>query len=150
MDSDAESVMSARNLNAASPFNFVAFYFSSTQWLCFSSGSKLRRNRTDKQRFKSELEKNRPNLTQAQCRSVELEIYKIVVRIYFVTKTCNWLELKIQLQDFVQVTPTRRIHFQFDHNSQQRSQAVVSAQFFSVWLVCAKRKAAIKDVHLKE
>lgn len=63
---------------------------------------------------------------------------------------CNWFKLMIQLQDFVKVTQTPRIHFQFDHNSREGSEPVVSAQFFSVWLVCAKRKAAIKDVHLKE
>jgi len=65
-------------------------------------------------------------------------------------KTCNWLELKVQFQDFVQVTQTPRIHFQFDHNSGEGSGRAVSAQLFSISLVCTKRKAAIKDVHLKE
>lgn len=130
--------------------HYSLLIFLGSQGLCFCSGSKLRRNRADKQRFQSELEKNRPNLTQAQCRSVELEIYKIVVCIDLVMKTCNWLELKVQLQDFVQVTQTARIHFQFDHNSREGSGAVVSAQLFSISLVCTKRKAAIKDVHLKE
>jgi hypothetical protein len=58
--------------------------------------------------------------------------------------------LKVQFQDFVQVTQTPRVHFQFDHNSRERSGAAVSAQLFSNWLVCTKHKAAIKDVHLKE
>jgi hypothetical protein len=58
--------------------------------------------------------------------------------------------LKVQLQDFVEVTQTPRIHFQFDHDSREGSGPVVSAQFFSALLVCAERKAAIKDVHLKE
>jgi hypothetical protein len=58
--------------------------------------------------------------------------------------------LKIQLQDFIQVTQTPRIHLQFDHNSREGSEPVVSAQFFSVSFVCADRKAAIKGVHLKE
>ena len=124
--------------------------FLGSQRLCFCSGSKLRRNRADKQRFQSELEKNRPNLTQAQCWSVELEVYKIVVCIDLVMKAGNWLKLKIQLQDFVQVTQTLRIHFQFDHNSREGSGPAVSAQLFSISLVCTKRKAAIKDVHLKE
>jgi hypothetical protein len=130
--------------------HFVGYYSLSSQRLCLCSGSKLRRNRTDKQRFKSKLEKNRPNLAQAQGRPIELEIYKIVVGIYFVMKACNWLELKIQLQDFVQVAQTSRIHFQFDHNSREGSEAVVLAQFFSASLVCARRKAAIKEVHRKE
>jgi hypothetical protein len=58
--------------------------------------------------------------------------------------------LKVQFQDFVQVTQTPRVHFQFDHNSRERSGAVVSAQSFSISLVCTKRKGAIKDVHLNE
>ena len=118
--------------------------------LCFCSGSKLLWNRADKQRFQSELEKNCPNLAQAQCCSVELEVYKIMVCIDLVVKTCNWLELKVQLQDFVQVTQTPCIDFQFDHNSRERSGLTVCAQLFSVSLVCTKRKAAIKDVHLNE
>jgi hypothetical protein len=65
-------------------------------------------------------------------------------------KTCNWLELKVQLQDFVQVTQPLCIHFQFDHNSREGSGLAVSAQLISISLVCTKRKAAIKDVHLKE
>src|SRR5436190_14922861 len=128
----------------------VTIHLSCTQWLGLRSGSKLRRNRADEQRFKSKLEKNRSNVTQAQCRSINLKIYEIVVCIDLVTKPCNWLKLKIQLQDFVQVTQTPRIHFQFDHNSRERSEPVVSAQFFSASLVCAEPKAAIKDVHLKE
>src|SRR6266545_390462 len=91
--------------------------FLGSQRLCFCSGSKLRRNCADEQRFKPKLEKNRPNLTHAQRRSVELEIYKIVVCIDLVMKACDWLKLKIQVQDFVQVTQTLRIHFKFDHNS---------------------------------
>src|SRR5205814_10354562 len=112
--------------------------------------SKLRWNRANEQGFQSKLKKNRPNLTHTQRRSVELEIYKIVVCIDLVMKAGNWLELKIQLQDFVQVAQTPRIHFQFDHNSREASGPAVSAQLFSTSLVCNKRKAAIKDVHLKE
>jgi hypothetical protein len=81
--------------------HFVAFYSSSSQRLCFCFGSKLRWNHADEQRFKSKLEKNRPNLAHTQCWSVELEIYKIVGCIDLVMKACNWLKLKIQLQDFV-------------------------------------------------
>ena len=73
-----------------------------------------------------------------------------MVCIDLVVKTCNWLELKVQLQDFVQVTQTPCIDFQFDHNSRERSGLTVCAQLFSVSLVCTKRKAAIKDVHLNE
>jgi hypothetical protein len=120
------------------------------QRLRFCSGSKLRRNRADKQRFKSEFDENRPNFAQAQHGSVELEIYKVMICIDFVTKARNRLELKIQLKDFVQVAQTPRIHFQFDHNILERSQPIVSAQFFSVGLVCVRRKAAIKDGALKE
>jgi hypothetical protein len=73
-----------------------------------------------------------------------------MVCIDLVMKTCNWLELKVQLQDFVQVPQTPCIHFQFDHNSRKGSELAVSAQLFSISLVCTKRKAAIKDLHLKE
>jgi hypothetical protein len=65
-------------------------------------------------------------------------------------KACNWLELKIQFQNFVQVTQTPCIHLQFDHNSREGSGQAVSAQLFSISFVCTKRKAAIKDVHLNE
>jgi hypothetical protein len=58
--------------------------------------------------------------------------------------------LKVQVQDFIQVTQTSRVDFQFDHNSRKSSGRVVSTQLFSIALVCTKRKAAIKDVHLKE
>src|SRR4030095_8598677 len=144
------SVPDTRSSGLSVTIHFLAFYFSSAKRLCFCSGSKLRRNRADKQRFKSKLEKNRSNLTHTQCRSVELEIYKIVVCIDLVMNACNWIKLKIQLQDFFEVTQTSRIHFQFDHDSRERSEPVVSAQFFSALLVCAERKAAIKEVHLKE
>ena len=95
-------------------------------------------------------EKNRSDFTHAQYGSVELEVYKIVIRIHFIMEACNWLELKIQLQDFVQVTQTPRIYFQFDHNSSEGSGLAVSAQFLSVLWVCVDCKAAIQDVHLKE
>src|SRR5258707_3728607 len=88
--------------------SLITIHLLCTERLCFCSGPKLRRNRADKQRFQPELEKNRPNLTQAQCCSIELEVYKIVVCIDLVMKTRNWLELKVQLQDFFQVTQTPR------------------------------------------
>ena len=63
--------------------------------------------------------------------SVKLEVYKIVVCIDLVMNACDWLKLKIQLQDFVQVTQTPRIHFQFDHGRRERSGPAVSTQLFS-------------------
>src|SRR4030095_3208363 len=124
--------------------------FLGSQRLCFCSGSKLRWNRADKQRFQSELEHNCPHVTPAPWWAVVLGVCKVVVCIDLVMRICNWLELKIQLQDFVQVAQTLRIYFQFDHNSREGSGPAVSAQLFSISLVCTKRKAAIKDVHLKE
>jgi hypothetical protein len=100
--------------------------------------------------LKSELNENRSNFAQAQRGSIELEIHKIMICIDLITKARNRLELKIQLKDFVQIAQTPRIHFQFDHNILERSEAIVSAQFFSVGLVCVQRKAAIEDGALKE
>jgi hypothetical protein len=65
-------------------------------------------------------------------------------------KAWNRLELKIQLQDFVQVTQTPGIHFQFDHDSREGSGRPIATQSFTVSPVCTERKAAIQDVHTKQ
>src|SRR5437660_6889903 len=88
---------------------------SGTEQLRFRARPQLRRNRANKTRLQSQLQKHAANFAKSDRRLIELEINNVVVAIDLVAEAGDGFELMIELENFIQIAHAGRVDFEFDH-----------------------------------